>query len=415
MNQNFHSGPFDRGTIERSTRYFIRPKCSIIDPAQETEIRRALIATRESLFKKVDYFLDYDESQRHLLLLADSGMGKTSFLLNYFVYNKRKKSKFMHDITMVPLGIDDADAIISSIENQENKVIFLDAFDEDIKAIDNHYLRLRELMKLCKKFKRMIITCRTQFFPKEEEIPIETGIARIGPRKAGESGTYEFWKLYLCPFDDDDIKGYLQKKYPFWRFEERRRAFDTIRKIPLLSVRPMLLAHVPDIVSSNINIKYCFQLYDIMVKAWIVRESAWVDKDHLLRFSKQLAVDIFINREARGAERVPYEELIELAERWGISLQNWQISGRSLLNRDAKGNYKFAHRSIMEHLFVENMLGGDDKCFGITLTDQMKYFLFERFKLDSHNSSEITLQFLNNNNIGFNDFNIIGYVFTNTY
>ena len=48
-----------------------------VDPGQETEMRHALVATKDDLFEKVDDFLDQDTGKRHLLILADSGMGKT--------------------------------------------------------------------------------------------------------------------------------------------------------------------------------------------------------------------------------------------------------------------------------------------------------------------------------------------------
>src|SRR5688572_6038722 len=93
LHDKLSRGLYDQATIEQSTRYYIQPKCSNIDPAQEQEIRHALIATREKLFDKVDYFLDRDMSQRHLLILADSGMGKTSFVLNYYVHNQHRSSR----------------------------------------------------------------------------------------------------------------------------------------------------------------------------------------------------------------------------------------------------------------------------------------------------------------------------------
>ncbi|MCP4688613.1 MAG: hypothetical protein GY859_11220, partial [Desulfobacterales bacterium] len=208
----------------------------------------------------------------------------------------------------------------------------------------------------CKKFRRIIITCRTQFFRKDEEIPLDTGILRIGPRKAGVKGSYEFRKLYLSPFNDKDIKRYLIKRYPFWRYPIRRKALAMALKIPLLSARPMLLAHIPDVVEAGGEITYVFQLYDIMIEAWLERESAWVEKAPLREFSERIAIDLYVNREARGMERVSYDDLPELAENWDIPLEQWQLSGRSLLNRDAEGNFKFAHRSIMEYLFVQRFL-----------------------------------------------------------
>jgi hypothetical protein len=116
---------------------------------------------------------------------------------------------------VVPLGIPDADEYVAKIPDQQNTVIFLDAFDEDTKAIKDHRQRLLELMHACRHFKRVLITCRTQFFPRAEEIPRETGLARVGPRKAGEGATYEFWKLYLAPLNDDQVNAFLRKRYPF--------------------------------------------------------------------------------------------------------------------------------------------------------------------------------------------------------
>ena len=120
----------------------------------------------------------------------------------------------------------DADELIKNIPDQEGTILFLDALDEDTKAITDHRQRIRELMDACYKFKRVILTCRTQFFPRDEEIPIDTGIVRLGPRQAGDKGTYEFWKLYLSPFDDSDVTLYIKKRYPLWHYARRQKALD---------------------------------------------------------------------------------------------------------------------------------------------------------------------------------------------
>jgi hypothetical protein len=382
LEDEFARGPYDRTTIERSTRYYIQPKCSNIDPAQEKEIRHAFIATKEDLFSKVDIFLDYDNAFQHLLILADSGTGKTSFVLNYYVHNyRRRKYKCLkrigHPISIVPLGIQDADRLIDAIPNKREKAIFLDAFDEDVKAITDHKLRIENLVDKCRDFRKVIITCRTQFFPKDEEIPTETGILKLGPTKAGESHTYEFWKLYLSPFDDNDVKHFLKKRYPIWKYRTQKKARDIALKIPLLTARPMLLAHIPDIIDQGTKIERCSQLYETMVDAWLERETAWVNKDALRDFSERLAVDIFLKRQLRGTECITIEALSDLGKQWEIEIPDWQLSGRSLLNRDAAGNYKFAHRSIMEYLFAVRLIHGDPQCCGIKLTDQMKKFLIE--------------------------------------
>lgn len=377
LNEKFGRGPYDKDTIERSTKYYIRPKCTNIDPAQEQEPRHALVAVKEDLFERIDDFISSDDSKRHLLILADSGMGKTSLVLNYYAQNTHRRKK--QNLALVPLGIKDAEELIEKIPNKEKIVIFLDALDEDVKALANHKDRITLLMQKCRKFKKVIITCRTQFFPRAEEVPVETGVLRLGPRQAGDKGLYEFWKLYISPFENSDVKKYLYKRYPFWNRTKRKKALDIAIKIPLLSVRPMLLAHIPDIAASSTQIKYTYQLYEIMIDAWLEREAYWVDKELLRRFSEKLALDIYLNREKRGSEGVLYEELKKLADNWGINLDNWQLGGRSLLNRDANNYYKFAHRSIMEYLVVKIMLSGEEGDTSLILTDQMKFFLREIF------------------------------------
>lgn len=378
-------GSYDKETIQQSTKYYISPKCSNIDPAQEEEMRQALMATKESLFDKIDYFIDHDSSKRHLLVLADSGTGKTSFVLNYYAYNVRRRGRKSQNLFLVHLGFKDADTQVRDFENKSETVIFLDALDEDTKAIEDHRMRIRDLMEICRDYKRVIITCRTQFFPNEEEMPVETGIARLGPRKAGEKGVYEFWKLYLSPFDDSDIDLYLQKRFPFWRSSKRQKSKDLAYRIKSLSARPMLLAHIPDILNSDTSITQSCQLYQLMVDAWLERESSWVSKGDLREYSERLSVNLYVNRERRGMERVPFQDLQRLAHEWNIDLRQWQLSGRSLLNRDAQGNYKFAHRSIMEYLFVNRLLQRDIDCSGIILTDQMKQFLIERISTNVDN------------------------------
>ena len=395
LTEKLSRGAYDEETIKQSTKYYISPKCSNIDPAQEEEIRQALMATRESLFDKIDYFLDHDSSKRHLLILADSGTGKTSFVLNYYAYNLRRRQNKSQNLFLVPLGLKDADIQISEYENKNETVIFLDALDEDTKAIEDHRTRIRYLMDACRDYKRVIITCRTQFFPNDEEMPVETGIARLGPRKAGEKGVYEFWKLYISPFDDNDIDLYLQKRFPFWLSSERKKAKELAYRIKSLSARPMLLAHIPDVIESGYKITQSYQLYQLMVDAWLERESSWVSKSELGEYSERLAVNLYVNREKRGMERIPYQDLEGLANEWNSDLPQWKLSGRSLLNRDAQGNYKFAHSSIMEYLFVKRLLQGDFGCSGVILTDQMKRFLIEIIATKSdHFSIGRVLEFL---------------------
>jgi hypothetical protein len=152
-----------------------------------------------------------------------------------------------------------------------------------------------------------------------------------------------------------------------------------VAKIPLLTARPMLLSHIDDLLKTDRDFQFSYELYEEMVEAWIKREKGFVENsDELRDFSERLAVDLYLNRSRRGAERVPIDELSKLANGWGVQVSEGKLSGRSLLNRDADGNFKFAHRSIMEHLFVQRFWHNDAQCLSLDWTDQMKTFAWER-------------------------------------
>ncbi|ETR72309.1 MAG: hypothetical protein OMM_01814 [Candidatus Magnetoglobus multicellularis str. Araruama] len=398
LENNEETKLFDSQDIQRSTHCYIEPNCSNVDPAREAEPRH-LIIIENNIFDAVEKYLSKEPPEinayYHILILADSGMGKTSFMLNYYAKNKKKKHH-QHKIYMVPLGNPDADEYIDNIPNKKNVILFLDALDEDQQAIKDYHKRITALMKKCNNFKRVVITSRTQFFPSDEEIPKETGISKVGLRDLGEKGAYSFLKLYLSPFTDDQVNAYLKKFYK-WRFKKRKKAFDLIQKIQYLKVRPMLLAHIPYILDQQKGneIKYSFELYELMIEGWLDRESNFVNKSDLRNFSENLAIDLYNKSAQRGTERVYVDELKSLAKTWSIPLDKWQLTGRSLLNRDAEGYFKFAHRSIMEYLYVKNF----QYHANIELTDQMNMFLNEMLDAGAAIPPGLYVYLLENENI----------------
>ncbi len=378
---------FDHETIQRARQNYVFPDCAEADPTQGTELRDVVV-NRSPLFVEVEKFLQpnrQEEDIRHLLILADSGMGKTVFILNYFAKHYLTLQKEGKRLEIMPLGMPGVDEKVDQIENKEKTFLFLDAFDEDTKAITNHGARIREMMEKCREFSRVLITCRTQFFPKEEEVPGKTGIAKFGDRSAGDAGEYVFRKLYIQPLSDRQVDQYLRKRYRFWSWENRQKAKELVGRVPNLKFRPMLLSYIPEILKKNVQINSDYELYEVLVASWIEREKRFIpDSEALERFSKKLAWDLHRNREKRGAERIPHEELLALKGAWELPLERWQMRNRSLLNRDAEGNYKFAHRSIMEFLSVQHFLSlPGEKRSSIEWTDQMKFFLGERILMEN--------------------------------
>jgi hypothetical protein len=364
-------------TIGAATRYYVQHSVQSVDPDSAADEPGLMVASREAAFHALDRILCNPSQFRYIVILAGSGMGKSSLLLNYYAKHRQKRRR-PFEIALVPLGVPDADSRISLIDRKPETVLFLDALDEDARAVKNHKDRLKEISTLTSSFKKVVITCRTQFFSSAEEEPGDAGMIRVTPRRAGEPAGWRFHKLYLSPFDSSDVKKYMSKRFPWWKRGTRRRAEELINKIPHLVVRPMLLAYVDDLLREPGDGLALDGLYAAMIDAWLTREEGilpGVEKAPLYEFSRKVAVNLWLFRAIRGAERIPGNEIGNLAQEYGIPLESWQLTSRSLLNRDTSGNYKFAHRSILEFLIVLEFLAGNRDCWTIDWTDQMHKFL----------------------------------------
>lgn len=91
-------------------------------------------------------------------------------------------------------------------------------------------------------------------------------------------------------------------------------------KVPSLALRPMLLAHIADVMEHELRDAPMSQvdIYQAMASAWVKRESKWVNEKELLLFSRSLAADIFEKRALRGGDSAV-----------GMTFLSWRRSGRS--------------------------------------------------------------------------------------
>lgn len=368
---------FTKQDVERATKYFIPTRFQNVSPSEDEEPGRKYIASAQSelipLFLKKAFRHDSD-SNKYYLILADTGMGKTTFLINLYLQYKNQWKTLLHltnsrEIVLFPLGNPESLKEIEKLPNPKNTILLLDAFDEDVMALDHHKERMNELLAKIQNFREIVITCRTQFFPSEEEEPYKTGYYSFG-----ETGRYNFQKLYLSVFDDDDVKSYLRKRFSIFSLRKHHRAKKIVEKCRNLVVRPMLLSRINDLLDSDRQFDYAFQIYEVLISKWIERESRKRGIEEkfgsgdryqkiLLSFSQALALDLYKNKTKRGGYLIGREE--KLSEQSALqigdlenevhTLSEREARSQSLLNRNSNGKYKFAHKSFLEYFLAKEM------------------------------------------------------------
>ena len=321
-------------------------------------------------------FDEKKESNKFYLILADSGMGKTTFMLNLYVqyhsfFNFGRKYK----MRLYPFGDERIIDMIKKIDTEEAKdtILLLDAFDEDKKLLkleateeltaeERFRKRMDEIIDAVRDFREVIITSRTQYFPGQEKEDYELKIPRFDGK-----GFHTLAKMYLSPFDPKEVNRYLNKKYGrlrFWNRKKKQLATNIIHNSPKLMVRPMLLSYVDLLVEGKKEFKNTYEIYETLIEKWIEREADKrkrhserdVFKYNLHQYSKLVALEIYEERKNSNMFHLTKERALEVARNHEIELKNYEITGQSLLTRDAEGNWKFAHKSILEYFIAKEAI-----------------------------------------------------------
>ncbi|RBA28881.1 NACHT domain-containing protein [Flavobacterium tibetense] len=351
---------YNQQTISDAKKNYIRTKCQNIDPANDLNYKNShAFSTKEDLLnfflKKV--FKIKDNETRFYLILGDSGMGKSTFMLNLFSRHSSifRISFHRRPIKLLPLG-ENYNVIkdyILKIENPSKTILLLDGFDE-VPLVDNETIKEKfdEIINLVKDFHLIIITCRTQFFTSEKDEPFELKIKKFN---TDGNGYHIVKKLYISPFDKRNIRQYINKTFHFYEISKKRKAFKIINETNDLMVRPMLLSYIKDIIETDKkNLTTIFDVYEALIINWLKRESNKYEQEkridfrmNLIFFSYEVANYIYNNYESNGIY-IPLEVAQKISSDFKINLNDIEIKSRSLLNRNSLGNYKFSHKSIYE-------------------------------------------------------------------
>ena len=279
-------------------------------------------------------------SNKYYIILGDSGMGKTTSLyMIFFYYYKKIFRRYM--IKFVPLYNKYVIREIEEIENKQNTILLLDGLDENNEAMQDYEKFLDEIIDSTTKFYMIIISCRTHFFSNEAKEPQYINSFSVNTMQKKDS----FVKIYLSPFNDEEIEKYLNLKY---RFDKKKIecSKSIIRNCHQLMMRPLLLSYIDDLITDEgIKYNYIFEIYNTLVLKWLERESIQ-DIGNLFRFSLEMAEYMYKNKTIFISET----EIGDICKKYNIRTIN--AKSRSLLNRTSNGNYKFAHKSILEYFLA---------------------------------------------------------------
>lgn len=280
--------PFDYNKIKSARELFIPTQFQNQSPTREDEPQFSHKYIAKELL--IPFFIktafnEKKENDKFYLVLADSGMGKTTFMINLYLkyisfFNFRRK----YEIRLFAFGDSQLLDKIDRIEKKEvpKTILLLDAFDEDTKLInpdkqdgltddERFRKRLDEIIEVVQGFKEVVITSRTQYFPGQEDKPYELKIPRFDER-----GFHTLAKMYLSPFSVKEIKKYINKKYgrlKFWNWKKKVKANAIVINSPKLMVRPMLLSYIDYFVESRYKFENTSQIYETLVAKWIDREA----------------------------------------------------------------------------------------------------------------------------------------------
>ena len=337
---------YSKDTRKAIAKYYIPTRAQDIDPCEFDEIRENngnYITQLLVPFFCNDAFKSSSQG-KYYLVLADSGMGKTTFLLRLFrecLFDRSIRKQL--STKMIPLSQDNCLQTIQNVENQENTILLLDALDENAAAIEDYEAFFVELLKCTESFNKIVVTCRTQFFPNRASEPVETGRIRVGTGAKKE----EIIKKYISPFSDEEVKQYLKKQYRFNK-KKQDQAYQIVTKVPVLMARPVILNWINFLCDSTEEYKYSYQIYSEIIDKWIERECIGHTDNSLYELSRTIANYMYMN----NTTSMSADKVEEIAANKNIQLAPIIAKSRSLLNRNGNGEYKFAHRSFLEYFIV---------------------------------------------------------------
>ena len=374
---------------EESQRQYIETQFLSTPPHEFDEPNKATTATtREPMDKFCDrIFKDNNPNERVYMVLAGSGMGKTTFMVNVFChYVKQNMTRKGMNLDIRLLRLDDEKVLddIKKISEDgsikpEKTILLLDALDENRYASGNFVEFKQKLEDAMEPFGLVMITCRDQFFDNEKSIPTSTSWVSVTKDK----NLISYNKIYISPFSDEDIKRYLALKYK--KRKKRKQASQIAEKCKALMARPLLLSYMDDLLDGNFEFKTIYEIYRVLIDKWLQREVNKIQSEEarseqkkmLYHFSVRIARTIYENWKDTKSMLLSPEQMEDFMTRFNYSKVPYELKRRSLINRNVSGYYKFAHKSFLEFFLAQEYFHNPTSNFEFEGMDMARRFYEE--------------------------------------
>ncbi|KAG0053542.1 hypothetical protein BGZ83_000895 [Gryganskiella cystojenkinii] len=361
-------------------------------PPQGKATREATDSDLFDLTTKVNAFLGGE--QKVLLLLGDSGAGKSTFNLELEMnlwkdYDKDKRNRIPIFVTLPAIEKPEQDLIakqlfsydfdaaqIRELKCYHEFILICDGYDECQKKVNLY--TLNRLNQPGQWKVKMVISCRSEYLGSEYRLHFQPG------DRNDRSGAVLLQEAVIAPFSKDNIRDYIQQyversdTQSIWRIEHYQRSLESIPNLQELVSNPFLLRLalevLPNLVDSTQDLSTIkisrVTLYDQFLKLWVdrgqVRLSERVlstkeqeDFDLLIEdgfsknaihYVKDLAVAIFEKQEGRPI--VDYSPIQDEGT-WKTAFFG-NGKGKSLLREVCPLSrigmqYRFIHRSLLEY------------------------------------------------------------------
>ena len=352
---------YDIDNYFKENSIYIQPYLTDTPPHPSHDPAITLFKAKRELrkfFIKEVFIRETKESNKVFFLFGDSGTGKSAALIHLYVdyIKKYNEGERPFQIRLISLRENNAIKEITSIpeKDRKNLILLLDAMDEtpevyDPTQLDNFLDNIKETFH---DFARIVITCRPQFFPDNVRQEIITNPKGIRT----STGFLKCSIKYLTPFNNKQIRQYLNRTYPApFSIKKRLKAMRIVKKQPLIAIRPLVLSYIHDIVKDGKPINTTLDLYDTIIESILNRDIYKAlglenDKEKIKKWweaSSLVAKYMYENQKLNITDS-------ELDSILPIDIEK-QFKQRSLLTR--YGNeFLFSHKSFYEYFIAYRFL-----------------------------------------------------------